>query len=100
MEKCKQFALSGYGYVQDINLTGEVATLRIEVTSLSPDASDILKDQIIIECKVLPRLRRGWSIWIVSIQLKKVSRRGFRWSFIGLNFVSRRNPLRKTHRIY
>lgn len=58
MEKCKQFALSGYGYVQDINLTGEVATLRIEVTSLSPDASETLKDQIIIECKVLPRLKK------------------------------------------
>lgn len=58
MEKCKQFALTGYGYVQDMDLTGEVATLRIEVTSLLQDASETLKDQIIIECKALPRLKK------------------------------------------
>jgi hypothetical protein len=58
MEKCKQFALSGYGHVQDINLTGAVATLRIEVISLSRDAREILKDQIMIECRALPRLKK------------------------------------------
>lgn len=60
MEKCRTLALTGYGYIQDLNLLGEKPSLRIEVVSLSPDAADmVIPDQIIIECKATSeRLRK------------------------------------------
>ena len=59
MEKCREFSLIGYGYVQDLDLTGDVATLRLQVASLSPDAQESVKDRIMIHCTTTcPRLRR------------------------------------------
>lgn len=53
-----EFVLSGYGYIQDIDLTGESPRLRIEIISIVPDASVGLRDQIIIECKAGPQLKQ------------------------------------------
>lgn len=58
MKKYKQFSLTGYGYVQDLDLTEEVSTLRIQVASWSPDASESLQDQIIIHCTASLRLKK------------------------------------------
>lgn len=60
MEKCRTLALTGYGYIQDLNLIGEKPSLRIEVASLSPDADTVaIPDRIIIECTATSeRLRK------------------------------------------
>ena len=54
----RAFTLCGYGYIQDLDLTGEVARLCIEVASIVPDASEPLTDKIYIDCKATPELKR------------------------------------------
>jgi hypothetical protein len=54
----KAFTLCGYGYIRDLDLTGEVPWLSIEVASLMTDASEPLTDRIFIDCKATPELKR------------------------------------------
>ena len=54
----KAFALCGYGYIKDLDLTGEVPHLCIEVASVVADASEPLTDRILIDCKATPELKR------------------------------------------
>ena len=51
MENCQRLALIGCGFVQDLDLTGEIPALRIEVTSFAPGQDITLKDGSLLNVK-------------------------------------------------
>jgi hypothetical protein len=95
MEKCQLFSLSGYGIVQDINLTRKIATLRIEVTSLSRDAGEKRDDQIIIECQALPELKKKLEYLDQQYPAQEGVTAWFRVVYHRVEFCQPKNPSEK-----
>ena len=96
MENSKRaFALCGYGYIQDLDLTGKVPRLRIEVASIMADASEPLTDQILIDCDALPELKRKLTYLDRQFPAQEGVSAWFRVVYHRLAFCQMRDPTEK-----
>lgn len=56
MKKQFEFCLTGYGYLNDLDMTEKTAKARIQVMPLAVDSGDAFPDAIFLECDIAPEL--------------------------------------------